>query len=132
MTMTDPIADMLTRIRNALKARHVKVDIPSSKMKLEIAKILKEEGYIENFKSIEDGKQGILEVSLKYTKDGLPAISGLQKVSRPGRRVYCDKSEIPDVLGGYGIAILSTSQGIMTGKQSRTKGIGGEVLCSIW
>jgi small subunit ribosomal protein S8 len=132
MTMTDPIADMLTRVRNALKAKHVKINIPASKMKLEIAKILKEEGYIENFKLIEDGKQGVLEVSLKYTKDGLPAISGLKRISRPGRRIYCDKSDIPDVLGGYGIAILSTSQGIMTGKQSRTKGIGGEMLCSIW
>ncbi len=132
MTMTDPIADMLTRVRNALKSRHVKMNIPSSKMKLDIAKILKEEGYIENFKVIEDEKQGMLEISLKYTKDGLPAISGLKRISRPGRRIYCDKSEIPEILGGYGIAILSTSQGIMTGKQSRMKGIGGEVLCSIW
>lgn len=132
MTMTDPIADLLTRIRNGLKARHETLDIPSSKVKLEIAKILKEEGYIENFKVKDDTKQGLLEISLKYTKDGLPVISGLQRVSRPGRRVYCDKSEIPDVLGGLGIAILSTSHGIMTGKQSRTKGIGGEVLCSIW
>lgn len=132
MTMTDPIADLLTRIRNALKAKHVKMDIPFSKMKLEIAKILKEEGYIENFKEIEDPKQGMLEISLRYTREGKPAITGLQRISRPGRRVYCDKNEIPDVLGGYGLAILSTSQGIMTGKQSKMKRIGGEVLCSVW
>ena len=132
MTMTDPIADLLTRIRNALKAKHVKMDIPFSKMKLEIAKILKEEGYIKDFKAIEDPKQGMLEISLRYTREGKPAITGLQRISRPGRRVYCDKNEIPYVLGGYGVAILSTSQGIMTGKQSKIKRIGGEVLCSVW
>ena len=132
MTMTDPIADMLTRIRNALEAKHIKVSIPSSKMKLEIAKILKEEGYIENFKLVDDARRGMIEISLRYTREGQPAITGLQRVSRPGRRVYCDKNEIPNVLGGYGVAILSTSHGIMTGKQSKMKGIGGEVLCSIW
>ncbi len=132
MTMTDSISDMLTRIRNALKAKYEKVDIPSSKIKMEIAKILKEEGYIENFKVIDDAKQGTLEISLRYTKEGQPAITGLKRISRPGRRVYCDKNEIPNVLGGYGVAIISTSQGIMTGKQSRRKEIGGEVLCSIW
>ncbi|MEW5807249.1 MAG: 30S ribosomal protein S8 [Acidobacteriota bacterium] len=132
MTMTDPIADLLTRIRNGLKARHEKVVIPSSKMKIEIVKILKEEGYIENFKIVDDGKQGLIEVFLKYFSDGKPVISGIERISRPGRRVYFGKDDVPRVLGGYGITIVSTSRGLMTGKQSRAKGYGGEILCNVW
>jgi small subunit ribosomal protein S8 len=130
MTMTDPVSDLLTRIRNASDARHETVDIPSSKMKLEIARILKDEGYISGFTYIQDNKQGIIRIQLKYT--GKKAvISSLERVSRPGCRVYVGKSEIPSVIGGLGICIMSTSQGIFTGKQAQEKGLGGEVLCAI-
>jgi len=130
MTMTDPVSDLLTRIRNASDARHETVDIPSSKMKLEIARILKEEGYISGFSSIQDGKQGIIRIQLKY--EGKSAvISSLERISRPGCRVYVGKSEIPSIIGGMGICIMSTSQGIFTGKQAQEKGLGGEVLCAI-
>ncbi len=132
MTMTDPIADLLTRIRNGIKAKHETVLVPSSKIKIEIVKILKDEGYIDNFKIIEDAKQGSLEVVLRYSADGRSAISGIERMSRPGRRTYYGKDEIPSVLGGYGIMIISTPQGLMTGKQSRSKGIGGEIICSVW
>ncbi|MCD6451204.1 MAG: 30S ribosomal protein S8 [Acidobacteria bacterium] len=130
--MTDPIADMLTRIRNALMAKKEEVSLPSSKMKLEIARILKEEGYVENFRFEDDGKQGILTLRLKYTPEGEPAITGLKRVSKPGRRVYCGKEEVPRVLNGLGIAILSTSKGILTDAEARKKGVGGEVLCEVW
>ena len=130
MTMTDPVSDLLTRIRNASDARHETVDIPSSKMKLEIARILKEEGYISGFSSIQDSKQGSIRIHLKY--EGKSAvISSLERISRPGCRVYVGKSEIPSIIGGMGICIMSTSQGILTGKQAREKGLGGEVLCAI-
>jgi small subunit ribosomal protein S8 len=130
MTMTDPVSDLLTRIRNASKAKHETVDIPSSRLKLEIARILKEEGYISNFSVVQNDKQGIIRVQLRYAgKD--PVISSLERISRPGCRVYAGRSDIPSVLGGLGICILSTSQGVLTGKQAQEKGLGGEVLCTI-
>ena len=132
MTMTDPIADMLTRIRNALKATHDEVSVPSSKMKVAIAKILKDEGYIKDYKVIQDNKQGILKIALKWGSHGEKIITGLKKVSKPGRRVYCGKEDIPVVIGGLGITILSTSRGILTGAQAKKMDIGGEVICNIW
>ena len=131
MTMTDPVSDLLTRIRNACEARHETVDVPSSRLKLELARILKEEGYISNFSLVQDNKQGVIRIQLRYAAGRSPVISSLQRVSRPGCRVYARKSEIPAVLGGMGICILSTSQGIFTGKQAQEKGLGGEVLCTI-
>jgi len=130
MTMTDPVSDLLTRIRNACSARHETVDIPSSRMKLEIARIMKEEGYISGFTHIQDSKQGVIRIQLKYAGKNT-VISSLERISRPGCRVYVGKSEIPPIIGGLGICILSTSQGILTGKQAEEKGLGGEVLCSI-
>jgi len=135
MTMTDPIADMLTRIRNAIMAGHSYVVVPGSKIKLAIVKILKEEGFIENYDVTKDRPQPMIRIWLKYRggrKDRRCAITGLKRVSKPGRRVYTGKREIPWVLSGMGIAILSTSKGIMTGKQARRLGVGGEVLCYIW
>jgi small subunit ribosomal protein S8 len=131
MTMTDPVSDFLTRIRNASDARHETVDIPSSRLKLEIARIMKEEGYILNFSSVQDNKQGIIRIQLRYSSGKRPVISSMQRVSRPGCRVFAEKTEIPSVLGGLGICILSTSRGVLTGKQAQEKGLGGEVLCSI-
>ncbi len=131
MTMTDPVSDLLTRIRNASDARHETVDVPSSKLKLEITRILKEEGYISNYQLMQDNKQGIIRIQLRYAAGKSPVISSLDRVSRPGCRVYASKSEIPSVLGGLGVCILSTSQGIYTGKQAQEKGLGGEVLCTI-
>ncbi|MGC9046382.1 MAG: 30S ribosomal protein S8, partial [Thermodesulfovibrio sp.] len=119
--MTDPIADMLTRIRNAIKVKADKVDIPASRMKIEISKILKEEGFIKSYKIIKDKKQGIIRINLKYTPEGDSVISNLQRISKPGRRVYVSKDEIPRVMGGLGIAILTTSQGVMTDKECRHK-----------
>ncbi|MFB0565158.1 MAG: 30S ribosomal protein S8 [Candidatus Aminicenantaceae bacterium] len=132
MSLTDPIADMLTRIRNAIKVKQKEVSIPSSRIKVEIAKILKEEGYIKNFKVIDDNKQGILIINLKYTEGNQSPISGLQRVSKPGCRVYCTKESIPKVLDGLGIAVVSTSKGIAVGKKCDELGVGGEVLCYIW
>ena len=132
MTLTDPIADLLTRIRNAVLVKHRVVSIPSSRMKVEIAKVLKEEGYISNFKVIDDNKQGVLKVDLKYTKDNQSVISGLKRVSKPGCRIYCGQDSIPKVLDGLGIVIVSTSAGITTGKKCEELGVGGEVLCQIW
>ncbi|NLV32728.1 MAG: 30S ribosomal protein S8 [Acidobacteria bacterium] len=131
MTMTDPVADLLTRIRNASRARHETVDVPSSKLKLEIVRILKEEGYIANFSLAEDDKQGMIRIQLRYAAGKSPVITTLERVSRPGCRVYSGKGEIPSVLGGLGICIVSTSQGVLTGKQAQEKGLGGEVLCAI-
>ncbi len=130
--MTDPIADMLTRIRNGSKAKLEKVDIPSSKLKLEIAKILKDEGYIKNLKMVKDRRQGVIRVYLKYTDDEVPVIQGLKRVSRPGCRVYAGNDAIPKVLAGLGVAILSTPKGIQTGKQAKKDNVGGEVLCHVW
>jgi small subunit ribosomal protein S8 len=132
MTLTDPIADMLTRIRNAIVVKKKEVSMPSSRMKVEIAKVLKEEGYIKNFKVIDDNKQGVLNLILKYKEDNENVISGLRRVSRPGCRIYCKRDSIPKVLGGLGIAIISTSKGISTGKKCDESGVGGEVLCYIW
>jgi small subunit ribosomal protein S8 len=129
--MTDPVSDLLTRIRNALVAKHETVEIPSSKMKLEMVRILKEEGFVANYTQASDDKQGIIQVTLSYASGKRPVISSLTRVSRPGCRVYARKSEIPAVLGGMGICILSTSQGLLTGKQAQEKGLGGEVLCAV-
>ncbi len=132
MTQTDPIADMLTRIRNAALVKQRDVSIPLSRMKVEIAKVLKEEGYISNFKVVEDNKQGILKINLKYGNDNESVISGLKRVSKPGCRIYCRKNSVPKVLDGLGIMIISTSSGIATGKKCEELNIGGEVLCQIW
>jgi small subunit ribosomal protein S8 len=129
--MTDPVADLLTRIRNASGARHETVDVPSSKLKMEIARILKEEGYISNYSLVQDNKQGVIRIQLRYASGKMPVISALDRVSRPGCRVYARKTEVPSVLGGLGISIVSTSQGLFTGKQALAKGLGGEVLCTI-
>jgi small subunit ribosomal protein S8 len=130
--MTDPIADMLTRIRNASKAKHEKVDIPSSKLKIEIAKILKDEGFVKNVKLVKDRRQGLIRVYLKYTDEELPAIQGMKRVSKPGCRVYTGNDAIPKVLAGLGTAILSTPRGIQTGRQAKKDNVGGEVLCHVW
>lgn len=132
MSMTDPIADLLTRIRNGLLAQHPSVDIPASRIKASIVKILVEEGYVSGYETLEEGPQGTIRVQLKYRRDGEKAIAGLQRVSRPGRRVYCGKDEIPRILGGLGITIVSTPKGLMSGATCRKEGIGGEVLCSVW
>ncbi|MGH7384309.1 MAG: 30S ribosomal protein S8 [Candidatus Rokuibacteriota bacterium] len=128
---SDPIADFLTRIRNASRAEHEKVDIPSSKLKLRMAEILKDEGFIKNFRVIEDNKQGTLRVYLKYAGTE-KIISGIVRVSRPGRRIYVTKDKIPTILGGMGVAILSTSSGVMTDRQVRKQHLGGEVLAYVW
>lgn len=130
--LTDPIADMLTRMRNTLLTRTEKVDIPASRMKVEIAKILKEEGFIKSYKIIKDKKQGILRITLKYTQDNKPVITGLKRISKPGRRVYAGKEKIPKVLAGVGIAVITTSGGVFSDRECRSKGVGGEVLCYIW
>ncbi len=130
--MTDPVADMLTRIRNGMRARHAKVDIPASNIKTELARILKEEGYVQNYKRIADDKQGVLRVFLRRTDDGSEVIVGISRVSRPGCRVYVAKDEIPKIQGGLGINIISTSRGLMTGRQAVREGVGGEILCNVW
>lgn len=132
MSLTDPIADMLTRIRNAVRAKKKEVNVPSSRLKVEIARILKEEGYIKNYKVIEDKKQGVLNIVLKYTDDNQSVISGLRRVSKPGCRIYCTRDSIPRVLDGLGVVIISTSRGLLTDKQCQEQGLGGEVLCEIW
>ncbi len=132
MTMTDPIADLLTRIRNGLAARRPSVELPSSNLKVEVVKLLKEEGYVTNFKVTEDGPQGTLRVDLKYRDDGRPVIDGIQRASKPGRRAYVGKDDIAPVLNGLGISILSTSRGLMTDRAARRAGVGGEVLCRVW
>jgi len=132
MSMTDPIADMLTRIRNGIQAHHERVELPASKLKLEIAKILKSEGFISNYKIVEGKYQGTLRVYLKYSDDGEPVIHGIERISRPGRRIYRNKSEIPRVLGGLGLSIVSTSRGILSGAEAVKTGVGGEVLCQVW
>jgi len=130
--MSDPIADLLTRIRNASRAEHEKVDIPASKLKVRITELLKAEGFIKNYRLIEDAKQGVLRVYLKYGTGGEKMISGLVRVSRPGRRVYVGKDKIPTVLGGMGVVILSTSRGVFTDRESRRQQLGGEVLAYVW
>ena len=128
---TDVIADMLTRIRNALQARHPKVDVPASRLKTEIARVLKEEGYILNYKVAEEGARKTIKIYLKYHSNNQPIISRLERVSRPGRRVYLGRDEIKPVMGGLGISILTTPKGVMTGRQARRMGVGGEVLCVV-
>ncbi|MDU1176722.1 30S ribosomal protein S8 [Peptoniphilus harei] len=130
--MTDPIADMLSRIRNANNARHKSVDIPCSNIKKEIAKILLDEGYIKGYDVVEDDKQGIIKIDLKYSQDGERVISGLKRISKPGLRVYVKCDDVPKVLGGLGIAIISTSKGIITDKMARQNKVGGEVICYVW
>jgi small subunit ribosomal protein S8 len=130
--MTDPIADMLTRIRNGLQARHSKIEMPSSKLKVEIARILKEEGYVQNYKKIDDDKQGVLKVFLRWGPGGENIIEGISRVSSPGCRIYCGKDQIPKVRAGLGINILSTSKGVMTGRKAVQTGVGGEILCNVW
>ncbi len=132
MPVTDPLSDMLTRIRNANIARHGKVDIPVSKMKISVAKILKDEGYIKNFKLIKDRKPGILRIYRKYDELDQGVITGLRRMSRPGKRVYVQKKDIPLILNGMGTAILSTSKGILADHEARKANVGGELLCSIW
>ena len=133
--MTDPIADMLTRIRNAVHARHQRVDVPASTFKVEIAKILEREGYIQNFKLVDEAegqKTKVIRLALKYGPRGENVITGLERVSRPGRRVYFGRDDVPRVMGGLGTSILTTSRGVMTGREARREGVGGEVLCNVW
>jgi small subunit ribosomal protein S8 len=135
--MTDPIADMLTRIRNAVSAKHTRVDMPASRLKAEIARILQDEGYIQGFKLLEDAASAVngvrtLRLFLKYGPRGERLITGIERISRPGRRVYFGKEDVPDVLGGLGTSILTTSRGVMTGRAAAKAGVGGEVLCNIW
>ena len=132
MNTTDPIADMLTRIRNANSAKHKEVDIPASNMKRAIAQILVDEGYIASFEEIKDEKQGMLRITLKYDENGKRVIDGLKRISKPGLRIYVNKDELPQVLNGLGIALISTSKGIKTDKEARKEGLGGEVLAYVW
>lgn len=132
MNITDPIADMLTRIRNANTSKHKTVDIPASNVKRAIAEILFKEGYIKAFEEIDDGNQGIIRITIKYDEKGNRVIAGLKRISKPGLRVYANKEELPKVLNGLGIALISTSKGMMTDKEAREKGIGGEVLAYVW
>lgn len=130
--MTDPIADMLTRVRNAIAANHTRVDIPGSKLKVEIARILKEEGYINNFVTKGEGTKYVIRIFLRYDAKGISSITHLSRISRPGRRVYVGATEIPRVLGGYGINIVSTSRGLMSGKKARQENVGGEILAQVY
>ena len=132
MTMTDPIADMLTRIRNANMVRHEKLEVPASNIKKEIAEILKREGFVRDVEYVEDNKQGIIRIFLKYGKDNERVITGLKRISKPGLRVYAKTNEVPKVLNGLGIALVSTSQGLLTDKEARAKQVGGEILAYIW
>lgn len=129
---SDPVADLLTRIRNAMTARHEKTDVPASRFKVEIARILKDEGYIKNFKVLDDRGGNLLRLYLKYDDGGNPVIHGLSRQSKPGRRLYAKKTELPEVLGGLGISIVSTSQGLLTGNDAKKRGLGGELVCTVW
>ena len=134
--MTDPISDMLTRVRNAVASKHARVDVPTSKLKAEIARILADEGYISGFKLVDetsaDGRRSVIRLFLKYGPHGEKVISGLQRVSRPGRRVYFGRDDVPHVLGGLGTSILTTARGVMSGRDAAKAGVGGEVLCNVW
>jgi small subunit ribosomal protein S8 len=133
MSMTDPIADMLTRLRNGIQSHHDRVELPASKLKVEIARILKSEGFIRNYNVTEkEAVQPTLRIDLKYSPDGEPVIHGIERISRPGRRVYRNKQEIPRVLGGLGLAIISTSKGVLSGNDAAKSGVGGEILCQVW
>jgi len=132
MNISDPVSDLLARLRNALSARHEKADIPSSRFKVELARILKDEGYIKNFKVMDDRGGSLLRLYLKYDDTGNPVIHGLARSSKPGRRLYAGRNELPEVLGGLGVAIVSTSQGLLTGHDAKKRGVGGEVVCTVW
>ena len=132
MSASDPVADMLTKIRNAAQARHEKVDIPVSKLKLEIVKILKTEGYIKNIKKVQEDNKSVIRIFLKYDEANAPVIHGLEKISKPGRRVYSSYKDLPRVYNGYGTVIVSTSSGVTTGKKAAEKQVGGELVCTIW
>jgi len=133
MSITDPIADMLTRIRNGITSHHERIELPTSKLKVEIARILKSEGFIRNYAVVDkEASQATLRIDLKYSPDGEPVIHGIERISRPGRRVYRNKQEIPSVLGGLGLAIVSTSKGVLSGQEAVKSGVGGEVLCQVW
>ena len=132
MSVSDPVADFLTCIRNAIGAKHRKVDVPASSMKTEIAKVLLRERFINNFKTIEDTRQGVLRVYLKYTNDETPVITGIKRISKPGRRLYVGKDRIPRVMGGLGISVVSTSRGLMTDREARDAGLGGELIAQVW
>jgi len=132
MSVSDPVSDFLTCVRNAIRAKHRKLDVPASKMKTELARVLLRERYINNFKVIEDGRQGVLRVYLKYTPEEVCVISGIRRVSTPGRRVYVGKARLPRVMGGLGASIVSTSRGLMTDREAREAGLGGELVCQVW
>ncbi len=132
MNVSDPVSDLLTRLRNAISARHEKADVPSSRFKVELARILKDEGYIKNYKVMDDRGGSLLRLYLKYDDTGNPVIHGLTRSSKPGRRYYARKDELPEVLGGLGVAIVSTSQGLLTGNDAKKRGVGGEVVCTVW
>ncbi|MEM7483377.1 MAG: 30S ribosomal protein S8 [Acidobacteriota bacterium] len=132
MTMSDPIADLMSRIRNAILSKHDRVDAPLSKVKLAFVKVLKDEGYIEDFKVVEEKPQGVLRIYLRYDDEGTPAISHLARISKPGRRVYRGADEVPQIKNGLGVAIVSTSHGLLSDEQARAQRVGGEVLCEIW
>ena len=132
MNISDPVSDLLARLRNALSARHEKTDVPSSRFKVELARILKDEGYIKNFKVMDDRGGSLLRLYLKYDDAGNPVIHGLTRSSKPGRRLYAGKDELPEVLGGLGVAIVSTSQGLLSGNDAKKRGVGGEVVCTVW
>jgi small subunit ribosomal protein S8 len=132
MSQTDPIADLLTRVRNAALAKKKEVQIPSSRIKVEIVKILRDEGYIKTFKVVDDPKQGVLTISLKYTDENRPVITGIRRVSKPGCRIFCTRDSVPKTLDGLGVTIISTSKGLATGKKCEELGLGGEVICHIW
>ena len=132
MSVSDPIADMLTKVRNAVRARHEQVDVPTSKLKLEIVKILKTEGYIKNFKKVAQDSSNVIRIFLKYDDENVPVIHDLQKVSTPGRRVYAGYKDLPRVYNGYGTVIVSTSAGVTTGKKAAEKMVGGELICTVW
>jgi small subunit ribosomal protein S8 len=134
MSMTDPIADMLTRIRNSIRARHTRLEFPHSKLKEHLADLLKREGYLDAVAVVRPKEGGfpVLRIALRYTPDGDPVLSGLERVSKPGRRVYCSKDDIPKVLGGLGVSIVSTSRGLMSGEDCKKTGVGGEILCNVW
>ena len=132
MSVSDPVADFLTCERNAIRARHRKVDIPASRLKTELARVMLRERFINNFKVIEDSKQGVLRIYLKYSGDDTSVITGIKRVSTPGRRLYVAKGQIPRVMGGMGTSILSTSRGLMTDREARDAGLGGEIMCQIW
>jgi small subunit ribosomal protein S8 len=132
MNISDPVSDLLARLRNALSARHEKADVPSSRFKVELARILKDEGYIKNFKVMDDRGGSLLRLYLKYDDAGNPVIHGLTRSSKPGRRLYAGKDQLPEVLGGLGVAIVSTSQGLLSGNDAKKRGVGGEVVCTVW